>query len=221
MSPSILFIAKAHNFYCDQAMDFIKLHFPQHRILRGKRNEVFPDLRWWQGDYILSYLSPWIIPEYLLSKAKVKINFHPGPPEYPGTGCYNFAIYNQETIYGVTCHHMEPKVDTGKLIAVKRFALYESDTVFSLSQRCYSYILSLFYDVMSAILEGYELPSVDETWKRKPYTRRQLNDLCKITTDMSDGEIRRRVKAVTFPNAPGAYIEMAGVRFEKGPEEGR
>jgi hypothetical protein len=39
---------------------------------------------------------------------------------------------------------------------------------------------------------------------------------------MSDEEVRRRVKAVTFPNAPGAYVEISGMKFnfEPNQEEG-
>ena len=215
MKPSILFIGKKKDFYCERAVEFVKAHFPEHEILLGKRGDQFPeDTGWWKGDYIISYLSPWIIPKYLLNRAeRASINFHPGPPEYPGIGCTNFAIYDNTDTFGVTCYHMNPKVDTGNVIAVKRFPLYESDTVFTLTQRCYGYILQLFYEIASLILAGRDLPQSDERWKREPYKRKELNELCKITSDMSAEEIRRRVKAVTFPNAPGAYIEIGGMKF--------
>ena len=108
---------------------------------------------------------------------------------------------------------MNLKVDTGSMIAVKRFPIYESDTVFSLTQRCYGYIIQLFYEVVSLILVGDDLAQSDECWKRKPYKRKDLQELCRITTDMSAEEIRRRTKAVTFPNAPGAYIEIDSMIF--------
>ena len=48
-------------------------------------------------DIIINYLGSWIIPKKNLNQTKfININFHPGPPEYPGTGCYNFALYNNE-----------------------------------------------------------------------------------------------------------------------------
>ena len=103
---------------------------------------------------------------------------------------------------------MNPKVDTGKLVAVRRFPLYKTDTVYSLTQRCYGYILALFYEMMSLVLDKQELPQSDEGWKRKPFTRQELNNLCKISPDMSEDEIKRRVKSATFPNAPGAYIKI-------------
>jgi methionyl-tRNA formyltransferase len=215
VKPSVLFIGKKNDFYCEHATQFIKIHFPESVIFMGERNDKFPEnLESWAGDYIISYLSPWIIPKKLLNKAKMaSINFHPGPPEYPGIGCTNFALYHNVDSFGVTCHHMNPKVDTGSIIAVRRFPLYQRDTVYTLTQRCYGYILQLFYEITSLIITGDKLPQSEERWRREPFKRKELNELCKITTDMPSEEIRRRIRSVTFPNAPGAYVEINGFKF--------
>jgi methionyl-tRNA formyltransferase len=71
-----------------------------------------------------------------LDRAKhAAFNFHPGSPDYPGIGCLNFELYEEAREYGVTCHHMVPKVDTGGIIAVKHFAIFDSDCVASLLAR--------------------------------------------------------------------------------------
>lgn len=213
---SMLFIGKDGDAWCDKAREFAARHFEGFEYVSGKRCDPTPgEFSTWRGDYVISYLSQWIIPAELLSRAEIAaINFHPGPPEYPGIGCTNFAIYNQEKVFGVTCHHMAPKVDTGKIIAVRRFPLLESDSVYTLTQRCYENIFALFMEVMSGISEGKPLPESSETWVREPYRRSELNALCRITPDMPEDEVRRRVRAVTFPGAPGAYIEIGGCRFE-------
>lgn len=113
------------------------------------------DIGWWDGEYIISYLSRWVAPEYLLKKAKVAaINFHPASPDYPGIGCNNFALYEEAKEYGVTCHHMEPRVDVGKIITVERFPVFPTDTVATLLLRTYDYQLVLFYKIMNIILGG-------------------------------------------------------------------
>ena len=218
---SILFIGKKNDIYCDHALKFIKLHFQKYKILTGEKGDPLPeDICRWKGDFIVSYLSPWIIPARLLNNAKeFSINFHPGPPEYPGIGCTNFAIYDQVDTFGITCHHMNPQVDTGKIIAVKRFPVWRSDTVYSLTQRCYGYTIALFYEIMSLILDREKLPQSNENWKREPYKRQDLDDLCRISLDMRKDEIKRRVKAVTFPNKPGAFIEIGGMKFNYENEE--
>ncbi len=216
MKPSILFLGKDNDFYCKRALEFIKLHCDDFEIFLGKSGDSFPEkLLNWKGDYIISYLSPWIIPKTILEIANRDcINFHPGSPEYPGIGCTNFAIYNEEDSFAVTCHHMKPKVDTGQIISVKRIQIYKTDTVFSLTQKCYGFILVLFYEIMDLILNDKRLPESKEIWTRKPYTRKELNALCRITPEMSNKEMLRRIKAVTFPNAPGAFIDKDGIKFK-------
>jgi methionyl-tRNA formyltransferase len=221
MKPSFLFYGKKGDPFVSRAAEFISLHASDSEIVLGKRGDVFPgNTAYWDGDVIISYLSPWIIPEYVLKKAKkAAINFHPGPPEYPGIGCTNFAIYNEERVFGVTCHHMAQQVDTGDIIEVKRFPVFATDTVFSITQQCYAHILSLFFDIVGCLLVGKQLPASTETWQRRPYRRAELDALCEIKADMSENEICRRVRAVTYPEAPGAFIQLAGFRFNKSNAE--
>lgn len=213
---SVLFFGKQGDFHCERAAEFTEMNFADATIVMGRAGEPFPrDHADWTGEYLVSYLSRWIIPRALLNRASVAaINFHPGPPSYPGIGCTNFALYNEESVFGVTCHHMAEKVDTGPIIAVERFPVFPSDTVYSLTQRCYAHISTLFFDIATRLIQKEPLPQARERWERKPYTRSELNALCRISPEMSSEEVRRRVRAVTFPNAPGAYVEIGGVRFE-------
>ena len=169
----------------------------------------------WAGDYLISFLYPSVLPAELLSRARrAAINFHPGPPLYPGTGCYNFAIYEEADEYGVTCHHMVERVDSGGIIEVVRFPLLWTDTVSSLKERSSIHCLSLFCRIVPKLLAGEPLPSSDENWQRRLFTRKQLNALCRISPEMSEDEIRRRVRATYFPDAPGPHVDLAGYRFE-------
>ena len=186
--------------YSKYAGEFISLHFPDTLTIYGKRGEQFPkEAAEWEGDIIISYLSQWIIPENVLKKAAMMaINFHPGPPEYPGIGCTNFAVYDGVEEYGVTCHHMLAKVDTGKIISVKRFPVYKTDTVFSITQRCYALILHQCFEVFDCIIQEKPVPESNEHWTRKPFVRKELNRLCRITPDMPVEEMNRRIRATNF-----------------------
>jgi len=68
-------------------------------------------------------------------------------------------------------------------------------------------LVGLPKEVGLAILNNPVL-GTDEDWKRKPFTRQELNNFCIISPDMSEDEIKRRVKSITFPNALGAYIKI-------------
>lgn len=199
--------------YCKIAQDHIKQNFSNYALIEGENSDPLPNMDW-TCDYLISFLSPWIIPEHVLAQAKYAINFHPAPPKYPGTGCYNFAIYDKQTEYGATCHHMATKVDTGNIISVKFFPMYKEDTIYTLKNRTMDNIIQLFYDITDIIKNNLPLPVSDLHWLRTPYKRKDLIELCKITPDTTNEEITLRIQATYFPGAKDMpFIELAGKRF--------
>jgi len=212
---SILLVTRT-NEWCLAATEFLRTRIDgEVTVVTGERDDTLPEevIRW-SGDYLISFLSLWVLPEAVLRRAtKGAVNFHPGPPEYPGIGCYNFALYDEASSYGVTCHYMEPRVDSGKIIRVSRFPLCPADDVAQVKARSMTHLLALFHEITDLIAAGKELPATAEQWTRKPYTRRELNALCEITPDMDAQEIRRRVRATYFPGYPGPYTELGGFRF--------
>ncbi|MCQ9206950.1 MAG: hypothetical protein NG740_03620 [Omnitrophica bacterium] len=216
----VILFAKEGKPTVKDVVEFLKTHFSETLVYLGNPGDNLPEKVFNEKcDILISYLSPWIIPRTILDISKfANINFHPGPPKYPGIGCFNFAIYNEEKTYGVTAHLMEEKVDTGNIIAVKRFSLPENDSVYKLCRRSYAHMLLLFYNVMDFILRNNVLPASREVWKRKPYLREELNMLCLVKPGMPHREIEKRVKATTYPGMPGAYLKLSGHRFEYSPK---
>ena len=197
-SLSILFLGKNDD-YCNKALKFVNENFENVASYLGKWGDPLPeDIGWWKGDYIISYLSRWIVPVSLINRSKRAINFHPGSPSYPGVGCYNFALYENALEYGVTCHHMHKNVDTGNIIAVKRFPVFPTDDVSSLLSRTYDFQLALFYEIIGKIIISEDLPLSTEKWERKPFSRKELNELSTITPDMSNAEIKKRIRATNY-----------------------
>ncbi len=196
----VLFLSKKDNEYARRAEDFIRRTFTNPVIFEGGRHDTLPDeVLNWKGDLMISFISSWIYPQSLLDSASfAAINFHPGSPEYPGTGCTNFAVYEGAKEYGITCHYMNAAVDSGNIIQVKKFPVQESDTVYSITQHCYHLIEQSFYEIMELLLKGEPLQATDQHWTRKPFTRKQLNELCHIRPEMSEEEIERRIKATTY-----------------------
>jgi len=215
---SLLFLGKANDAYCAQALEACLPRFTTVTASLGHWGDPLPDqARDWSGDYIISYLSRWVVPEALLKRAaRAAINFHPAPPEYPGIGCNNFALYEEAKEYGVTCHHMAARVDTGAIIAVRRFPLLPEDDVESLLTRTYEHQLALFLEIAALAGEGLELPRSSETWTRSPFTRKQFEALFCITPEMSEAEIGRRVRALSYKEFQ-PFVEIKGYRFEYRP----
>lgn len=212
---SLLFLGKAADPHSERALRFCRQHFAAVQAHLGTWGDPLPEsLEPWQGDFIISYLSRWVIPARVLAKAgRAAINFHPAPPEYPGIGCTNFALYEEAKEFGVTCHHMDARVDTGAIIAVRRFPVHPSDSVATLLARSQDQQLVLFYEIMDGILAGQDLPATQARWTRKPFTRKEVDQLGQITLDMGREEIARRIRAATFgPWKP--TLELQGFTFE-------
>jgi methionyl-tRNA formyltransferase len=170
------------------------------------------EARDWTGDLIISYLSSWVVPQSLLDRATA-INFHPATPEYPGIGCNNFALYENAKTYGATCHHMAAKVDTGRVIKVRRFPVAPDETVATLIEKTYEAQAALFADVMGEFAKTGTFPESQERWTRQPFTRIEFEALRRIEPDMTAEEVQRRVRATDFPPY-GPYIELHGHQFQ-------
>lgn len=158
------------------------------------------------GEYLISFLSPWIITAEELARFDVAINFHPGSVEYPGTGCYNFALYEGASEYGAVCHHMLPRVDAGKVIREDRFPVSTSDTVETLKLATMTTMLDMYRAIVTDISNRYPLPQAATRWTRRAFTRREMNALKLIEADMNNFERDRRIRATVYPGYPGPTI---------------
>lgn len=157
--------------------------------------------------WLISFLSPWVVGREALARAGCPINFHPASSDYPGSGCYNFALYEGAREYGAVCHIMLEKVDTGPIVEERRFPVAADETVETLKLRTMEVMLGLFRDMVGRIVRGEPLPRADHGWTRKPFRFRDLDALRRITPDMPEEEVRRRVRATTYPGWPGAWRE--------------
>ena len=212
----ILFCSKSDDKNCERALCFLEQNCLNVTVCTaGCGDDIPPKVLSWTGDYILSYISKWIIPESVLKRAGSKaINFHPAPPSRPGTACVNYALYDGDKEFGVTCHHMTPKVDSGKIIMTKKFPVYESDNVSSLLKRSHEKLLELFIEVISILKEGKDLPESTEQWNRVNFhTKKDINEtLRRIPVDVSKEELERRIRATLFENWK-PYVVIHGIKF--------
>lgn len=199
--------------WCGNATRIAQVAFPDLICYSGTRFDPFPLRTDDDVECLISFLSPWIVPSHVLKRTSLAINFHPASSNYPGIGCYNFALYEGANEYGAVVHHMAEKVDCGRLIEERLFSVFPNDTVESLKLRTMVVMLSMFHDIIGMLKSGEPLPNADLQWKRRPFTRKELNALAVITADMPPDEIARRVRATTYPGFPGPSIDLGGIRF--------
>ena len=208
--------------WCDYAVELARLAFGDDiEVARGEAGEPFPKrLKSRQYRALFSFLSLWVVPDSVLARSEVAINFHSGPREYPGVGCYNFALYENALEYGAVCHHMVREVDAGPIIVERRFHIRDEESVESLKFRTMIELMPIFHEIVTLVASEKPLPRADVNWFRPAFTRKQLDELGTVTPDMSDDEIRSRLRAMTYPGYPGLRVQIGGIEFET-PAPGR
>jgi hypothetical protein len=194
------------NPWCDKVIDYCNKNFEV--VAHNTMDFYFPE----EVDYIISFLSPWIIPQNILNMAKYHaINFHPGSREYPGIGCYNFALFEGVNQYGCVCHEMLPKVDSGPIYEELLFPIYPHDTVQSLQDRTMLYMIVMFYEIMGKLLQVGTLEPKGVQWTRQPFTHADLTKLCEFSTDY---DLRKWYNACYYPGGKDQpYIIIEGTKY--------
>jgi methionyl-tRNA formyltransferase len=185
------------------------------------RGEGLPeDIGCWHGDYIFCFRSLLVLPTWLIAKAKIAaINFHPGPVEYPGSGCINFALFDGVKQYGVTAHVMNEKVDNGPVLECRRFPVLPLDSVDTLLARTHLKLVDLFFDVVTDLVIGGKDSlinkinnSSNESWRGAATKIKDLEKLSVVPVDISEDALKRLIKATYTEKFP-PYINIFGFRF--------
>jgi methionyl-tRNA formyltransferase len=163
-------------------------------------------------DAVVSFLFWNLIREPLLSLGGIGcLNFHPAPlPDYRGVGGYNVAILEGLPAWGVSCHFVDERFDTGDLVEVERFAIDEhAETAFSLDLKSQQHLLALFRRVLQLALDGEPLPRGPQGEGR--YVSRAEFDELRMVKPGDD--VSRKLRAFWYPPWPGAVIDVDGRRL--------
>jgi len=207
----ILLIINKEKKFSKQVITFLKKKFIRLKVIdHNNFNNTIKN----NFDYVLSYLSKKILKKNFLNKTKkYNINFHPGPSKYPGIGCFNFALYNNEKDYGVTAHLIDEKIDSGKIIKERTFKIDKSYDVKKISDESYKEMLLLLKEIVKMITKN-RISFSGKKWKRKAYTKKDLNKLANIKNSYSKKKINKIIRCLYMQNKPGPFIIIKGFKFE-------
>ena len=205
----ILFFCRTGCNYSSIALSYIQKYFDDVTVVEtGKRDsEISNDIRTWQGDVILSFRNLFIIDDDILKRAtKYSINFHSGPPKYPGSGCTNFALLDNSKEYGVTAHLMNNRVDTGAIYKVNNFEILPDDNIDRLTVKTHEELIILFKDVVDDMANGLDIAKLSENsgikWSGVKRRISAVDKLQRMELDINTEEIEKRVRALHTKDFP-------------------
>ena len=165
---------------------------------------------------LIAFVTPVIVPKSILDQVGYgAVNFHPGPPSYPGWAPAHFALYDQADEFGVTVHVMVEKVDSGPIIDLALFPVPPDTSVLGLEGMAYARLAFLFWRMARELACVPALPpAMPVEWGKRKYSRGNYLSMCEIPLDISRNEFDRRMRVFGgnyFGVAP--TIKLHGVEF--------
>ncbi len=222
MKEKVLFFGRKNCSDSEKALLLLKdLKFKVTFIESSNRGEKIPKKGLnWKGDYIFCFRSLYILPKEIIRNAKIAaINFHPGPPEYPGSGCVNFALFEDSKKYGVTAHLMNENIDSGEILSCKRFPINKTDNLESLLKRTHKELFILFTSFIASIerkgneyINELKNKNKKEKWPSKARKIKELNSLQIIDININKKNLERIIKATYTKQFPPKIV-LHGYEF--------
>ncbi len=196
-------------------VSFLKTNLKNNKLILKKLNNF--DKSYF--DYLISFRNLLVLKEKILNKIRYAcVNFHPGPPNYRGIGCANFAINNQEKKYGCTTHLMNKKIDNGKVLDVRYFTLKKNIEINSLVKKTHALAYEMFLDFFKEIFKNNVSINTlakrckNVKWSKKIYNRKQLNNLYNINPKINKEKLNILLKATNYGSFR-PYILSKGKKF--------
>ncbi len=218
MKYRVLLFGRKNDVNTENLKNFLKKKFLNVKVLYSenqKKKSFKNQIKNWKGDFIFSFRSKYILKRDLLKKVKYSaINFHPGPPEYRGVGCVNFAVLNETKSYGVTAHLINSKIDAGHILKVKRFRIEKNETLNKILNKTHKELFDISKEIINLC---YKKPNIKQyitkiKWSKKIYTKKDLDKLYKIDKKSSYSRIKKIIRATQYKNFK-PYIKVKKFKF--------
>ena len=193
-----------------------KLYYFESNNINEKINNKYLKLNY---DYIFCFRSFYILKKNILKKVKkAAINFHPGPPEYRGTGCVNYAVYKNSKFYGCTAHLINEKVDNGKIIDVKKFSIHRKDDISKILNKTYKAMFSQAILLINQIkinfnfIENQIKKNKKIKWSKKIKKIKDLDKFYIIDKNIKKKDFLNKIRA-TDTSKFKPFIKLYGKKF--------
>lgn len=167
-------------------------------------------------DFVIGFLLWWptILDEKIINKFQTGIvNFHPSYlPFGRGKDPYFWSIVNDEP-FGISCHFIDKKIDSGSLIVQKKIAKDWTDTGESLREKAINELKFVIKDWVKKVIESdYVLKKIDDLTVN--YRKDMLNKtFVELDTQHTFREFLNLVRAKSNSDHIGVEFLDSGNRF--------
>jgi len=154
-----------------------------------------------------------IFKEEILGIAKHGVlNLHAGPlPKYRGGSPLNWQIINGENQIGISVITVDKGIDTGSVMAEKKFPLCVNDTIKNIQDKANNFFPNLVFKAIKKIEEG--LAGKAQSNRRAIYWHQRNDADGKIDFNlMTADQVLRRIRALSNPY-PGAWALYNGKKI--------
>ncbi|MBJ7416537.1 MAG: hypothetical protein JHC88_13995 [Niveispirillum sp.] len=162
------------------------------------------------------------IPASLLSACRAgAVNFHPAPPDYPGSAANHLALYEGAAYFGVTVHIMVAALDAGPILAFDQFSIPSGIGHRSLDELTWPVLLRMLDRLSPCLLGKQPWPRAPGlSWRGPARRRADILALSQVTPSMDERERQRRWRAfhegpdsiLTYHREEGAVAYRCGGR---------
>lgn len=159
-------------------------------------------------DIILNVHSLYVIHKEVINAPGIgSFNLHPGPlPAYAGLNTVSWAIYRDESTYGVTVHKIAPEVDAGPIVSMSFFKIEANDTALSLYSRCVKAGLALVLELLeTAAADPRAIPLVPQDLAKRRYFGKAIPEQGRLRWSRPAREIVNFVRACDYYPFPSPW----------------
>lgn len=197
-------------------------HLIPDKILKGCQFRLPTGLKLLRDldiDYLICVHFPYIVPESVLSIARIGVlNLHPAYLPYNrGWHTPSWALL-EGTPIGATLHFMDSSIDTGDIVHQRELLPSPNDTANALYRRIKQLELEIFQEAWPLIATGTYQRSAQDQSVGTAHHRRDLyskNIQClDLEAQVNTGELIRKLRGLTTNSInEAAYYEVNGLRY--------
>lgn len=183
---------------------------PCYKVEDINSPEVVERIKEDRPDLIIQVGWSQIIKDEILNIPKLGcVGFHSSLlPKYSGGSPVNWGIINGETEWGITFFYLEPGVDSGDIIAQKKFEITLEDTCKTVYDKATQGAVEILREYLDKIKDG-TAPRIRQDKSKATKCKRRKPEDGLIDWNKSAMELYNWIRALTHPY-PGAFTYHRG-----------